>query len=442
MDEQRRRADAGRIFRSALKAVDPYGLIRQCESHIRATYYEGKCRSLLLVSFGKAAYPMTKALLDSAGDLLTKGVMITKYGHTPQDAALTRMVMAEAAHPVPDVRGVQATEQVIRMLAESDHGTLVVCLISGGGSALLAAPQQDIGLSEKQQVTESLLKAGADIQELNTVRKHLSRVKGGRLAEIAHPARILSLILSDVIDDPLDVIASGPTSPDRTTFQDALGVVKRYGQTDQIPPKALLLLERGSAGEIQDTPKEGNPIFEHVENVIVGSNRKALDAAIKEASRQGYEATLLSSQVQGEARQVGEWLAQKAIAAGLDAAASKSKKICLISGGETVVKVGGRGLGGRNMELALAFAQEMKGARGITLLSAGTDGTDGPTDAAGAFADEATLRNAEARGLSPDACLRDNDSYHFFKPLGGLFITGPTGTNVMDMQIVLIDGGS
>jgi glycerate-2-kinase len=367
--------------------------------------------------------------------------MVTKDGHASQAHAFSRIVVCEAAHPVPDDRGVLATEKIIGLLEATDRRTLVVCLVSGGGSALLVAPQNGITLAQKQQITRLLLKAGADIRELNTVRKHISRIKGGRLAELARPAGVLSLILSDVIGDPLDVIASGPTSPDQTTFQDALEVIGRYGLTQNIPEGALSILKRGAAGEIPETPKEGHPAFTRVENIIVGSSRTAIASARKEAVRRGYATTILSSTLQGEAAPAGKWLAREAIAARRKAAGTPPGKICLISGGETTVTVSGRGLGGRNMELALAFAQAVKGAGGITLLSAGTDGTDGPTDAAGAFADAATLSKAADRGLVPDAFLQDNDSYHFFKALDGLFVTGPTGTNVMDLQIVLIDGG-
>ena len=422
------------IFQTVLKAVDPYALTQERMDQILSIYHSGKYRNLLLISFGKAAFPMAKALSDFAGDILTQGVMITKYGHVPQSRLSEKIVIHEAGHPVPDIQGVLATERAMNVLKKTDGQTLVICMISGGGSALLAAPHEGITLSEKQQITQLLLKAGATIQELNTVRKHISRVKGGRLAELAYPARILSLILSDVIGDRLDVIASGPTAPDPTTFQDALGVIGRYDLADKIPEKVLGILMRGARGEIPETPKEKSQAFERVENIIVGSNKKAIEIAEREAAKRGYQVTILSSELQGEAREVGGWLARKAMVM------RDGHKICLISGGETTVTVKGSGLGGRNMELALAFAQEIKGMRGITFLSAGTDGTDGPTDAAGAIVDGETITRAEAAGHSPEAYLENNDSYHFFKATGGLFLTGPTGTNVMDLQIVLIDG--
>ncbi len=247
------------------------------------------------------------------------------------------------------------------------------------------------------------------------------------------------MILSDVIGDPLDVIASGPTSPDQTTFSDALKVVKRYDLEDKIPEKARLILLRGAAGEIAETPKEGNPVFTRVQNVIVGSNKKAIETAKSEAGGKGYRTAVISADLQGEARDAAAWLAQKAIEARRGLTARSQGKICLISGGETTVTVRGNGLGGRNTELALVFAERIKGMQGITLLSAGTDGTDGPTDAAGAIVDGSTIGRAEAAGINSSDYLKNNDSYNFFKAAGGLFITGPTGTNVMDLQIILLD---
>ena len=431
---------AADIFRAVLNAIDPYALIKGRIGEIRSIHREGNYGKLYLVSFGKAAYPMTKAVSDFADDILTKGILITKYGHVPREGGVSgKIEVYEAAHPVPDLQGVLATEKVIGLLEEADSATLVVCLISGGGSALLVAPHKDISLAEKQKITQLLLKAGANIQELNTVRKHLSRIKGGRLAEIASPAGVLSLILSDVIGDPLDVIASGPTSPDQTTFQDALKVIKRYNLGDKIPEKARRILLRGAAGEITETPKEGNPVFARVRNIIIGSNKKAIEMAKSEAESRGYRTEVISADLQGEARDAAAWLAGKAISARRGLTGGSQEKICLISGGETTVTVRGNGLGGRNTELALVFGQEIKGMKGITLLSAGTDGTDGPTDAAGAIVDGGSVERAEALGINPRDYLENNDSYNFFKAAGGLFITGPTGTNVMDLQIILLD---
>ena len=338
---------------------------------------------------------------------------------------------------LPDKNGLAGTGEIISLLKSADENTLVVCLISGGGSALLVAPHEDVLLEEKQQITDMLLKAGADINELNAVRKHISAVKGGRLAEIARPARIISLIVSDVIGDRLDVIASGPTAPDRTTYSDALNILVRYNLYDRSPRNIVKVLEKGADGLIPETPKAGSKIFERVDNIIISSNRTALKAAVQKAEELGFQAEVLSSGLTGEAREVCKWLAKKAVE--IKNANRSTLPYCLISGGETTVTVKGNGLGGRNMELALAFAIEIDGIDGITLLSAGTDGTDGPTDAAGAIVDGKTVESARSTGLRPEVYLNNNDSYNFFKNIDGLLITGPTGTNVMDIQVIIID---
>ena len=436
MQQERLREWAFDIFKAAVTACDPYRLVQaHCQSVVDA-YYQDQCQKLFLASFGKAAFAMTRALTESPlRSLITRGVLITKYGHVP--GALDEVIeICEAGHPVPDEKGTAATKRVLDLIAKADRRTLVICLISGGGSALLAAPCQGVSLDEKRQVTELLLKAGATITELNCVRKHISSVKGGRLAEIAYPSRVLSLILSDVIGDPLDVVASGPTSPDKTTFGDALAVLERYKLTDAIPAGVLTRLVEGSEGQIAETPKEGNPAFDRVENRIIGSNKLAAEAAAGRARQLGFEPIVLSTQMQGEARSVASILAQKAVET--RKGHPPDKRICLISGGETTVTVKGTGRGGRNTELALAFAKEIAGSRGIVLLSAGTDGTDGPTDAAGAVVDGQTCSNATAKGLSLDHYLNNNDSYSFFKSTGELLITGATGTNVMDLQIILL----
>ncbi|MEN6639464.1 MAG: glycerate kinase [Smithella sp.] len=436
MEKDWSRKTAVDIFNVALGAVDPYKLVQAYGEFISSTYARERCHKLYLVSFGKAAFTMTRALTESSiRDMITRGIVITKYGHSAGILA-GHIEIFEAGHPVPDARGLAATKQAIHLLQDGARQTLVLCLISGGGSALLVAPRDNINLGEKQQVTELLLKAGANINELNTVRKHISAVKGGRFAEIACPAKVLSLILSDVIGDPLDVIASGPTSPDDSTFRDALDVIEKYGLQDKIPDTVSEILIKGSEGEISETPKKGDPVFERVENIIIGSNKIALEAAARRATQLGFEAIVWSSEIQGEAQNVARWLAQKAI--DIRKRKADGKKICLISGGETTVTVRGTGIGGRNTELALAFAESIAGEEGITLLSAGTDGTDGPTDAAGAIVDGQTVRKAIAKGRSSGISLEHNDSYSYFKNTGELLITGSTGTNVMDMQIILL----
>jgi hydroxypyruvate reductase/glycerate 2-kinase len=427
---------AEQIFRAALRQAAPDEAVRRETQRIRALYRDGGFRRLLTIGFGKASPSMAAAFAESLGDLIDSGLVITKYGHSLA-AAAGRIAVCEAGHPVPDSNGLRASEELIGLVRAADERTLIVTLISGGGSALLVAPQAGISLADKQQTTSLLLRAGADIGELNTVRKHLSRVKGGRLAEAAFPATVVSLILSDVIGDRLDVIASGPTAADPTTYGEALQICERYRLSEKVPPPVMALLRRGNRGDLPETPKAGSPFLDRVENSIIGSNRQALEAAVRAAREHGLTDAILSAELTGEAREVGRQLARQA----LTEAGSKNgnSRRCLLAGGETTVTVRGSGKGGRNMELALAFAIEIEGRPGITLLSAGTDGTDGPTDAAGAIVDGETVVRARKQGLDPREYLNNNDSYTFFRRCGGLLVSGATGTNVMDLQIVLID---
>jgi len=362
---------------------------------------------------------------------------VTKYGHCGGEP-LAGVDLVEAGHPVPDENGVAAAGKALDLLRKAGRETLVVCLISGGGSALFVSPMEGLSLADKQQTTRILLRGGADIMELNTVRKHLSRVKAGRLAEAARPARVVSLILSDVIGDPVGFIASGPTAPDTTTWAEALDIVTRYDGAGEMPRRVMQILRSGAGGRIPDTPKQDDPLFDRVENILIGSNRIAAEAARAKALAMGYEPVLLTTELQGEAREAAGRLCRRALES-QSRLASDRRRFCLIAGGETTVTVRGKGLGGRNTEMALAFALAIAGTRGITFLSAGTDGTDGPTDAAGAIVDGRTVPDARALGLDPRAYLDDNDSYRFFEQAGGLLKTGPTGTNVMDLQIILIE---
>jgi len=411
-------------------AVDPFTAVERNLEHVRALFHAESFRKLIVIGFGKASCPMARACEQYLDDRIDGGVVVTKYGHSRATSPLNKIRVYEAAHPLPDENGVAATQEIIKLAREADEGTLIVCLISGGGSALLVAPQE-ITLQEKQRITDLLLKSGATITEVNAVRKHLSKVKGGRLAEIAHPARIVSLIMSDVIGDRLDVIASGPTSPDQSTYADALRVIEKYRLIGGVPASVLRVLKNGKAGLLAETPKEGSPVFQRVENSVIANNRLALQAAKQKAEELGFRAEILSDAVQGEAREVARWLAERVSGSDLP------RPFCLISGGETTVTVKGNGLGGRNMELALAFAREIEGVAGITFLSAGTDGTDGPTDAAGAVVEGHTAGRARDLGLDAKAYLDNNDSYTFFQKTGDLLVTGPTGTNVMDIQIII-----
>lgn len=423
------------IFYSGLSAVDPYELIKSYRDNILSIYYSNKYRKLLVTGFGKSACHMAKAIEDTIRNIIESGSVITKYGHCLLHYRPEKIRFYEAGHPVPDENGLRGTEEIIRLIKDSDENTLIICLISGGGSALLVSPYKGITLKDKQKVTDLLLKAGASIEELNTVRKHISKVKGGRLAELAYPSKIVSLILSDVIGDKLDVIASGPTSPDTSTFSDALKVMEKYSLLNKSPQNVLEVLNKGVKGLIPETPKGKDKIFKKVDNIIIGSNKKALKAAKYTSEKLGFHTEILSSEISGEARDVGRWLARKA----LETKGKGQRARCLISGGETRVAVKGHGIGGRNMELALSFAIEIEGKNGITLLSAGTDGTDGPTDAAGAIVNGNTIKKVKELNLNPQKYLDNNDSYNLFKIIGGLFTTGPTGTNVMDLQIVIIE---
>ena len=429
------------IFSAGLEAVDPYKSTRLFSDRIFSDFQDSRCKRLLVVGFGKASCPMARAIEELFSSYIDLGIVITKYGHTISQLPYaerqhSKISIVEAGHPVPDENGFKGTEEIVKILKDADENTFVLCLISGGGSALLVSPYEGITLPDKQTITDLLLKSGADITELNTVRKHISRVKGGRLAENAYPARVMSLIISDVIGDRLDVIASGPTSPDSTTYYDALNVIGKYGLRDRAPLSVLEVLKKGAEGLISETPKENSHVFERVEPIITGNNKKALEAAKSRAESLLLDTEIISSELTGEAKEVGKWLAEKAIET--RNLGKLRRPCCLISGGETTVTVKGNGLGGRNTELALAFAIAIKGIDGITLLSAGTDGTDGPTDAAGAIVDRATLQKAAEKSLSASAYLAANDSHTFLKKTDDLLITGPTGTNVMDIQVVLI----
>ncbi len=440
-----------RIFTAALSSVNPALLIKGHIDGVLSEYVRGRFRQLFIIGFGKASCQMAGAVEGSIdNNLITNGIVITKYGHgISQESGVrsqesggrrqkSKIKIYEAGHPIPDEKGIRATRESISLLKKADKDTLILCLISGGGSALFVSPYNGITLDKKQRITELLLKAGADITELNAVRKHISKVKGGRLAEIAYPATIITLILSDVMGDKLDVIASGPTAPDTTTFSDALDVISKFKLVEKIPERVIDILIKGKQGLIPETPKEDNHIFKNIKNIVIGNNLQALNAAKEKAQSLGVKAEIISSNISGEARDAGKWLAEKAIESkGTKAQRHKGAR-CLISGGETTVTVRGNGKGGRNTELALSFAGAIEGVEGITMLSAGTDGTDGPTDAAGAIVDGRTIAKAKSLGLDPESYLNNNDSYNFFKETDSLLITGPTGTNVMDVQIILV----
>lgn len=424
------RREALAIFKAALAAANPYAATLE-----KLKPPGPKVRRVFVVGAGKAALAMARAAEKVLGTRIEAGVVVTKYGH---GGKLKRVRVLEAAHPVPDEAGLAAAREVAEICATAAEGDLVLCLISGGASALLPYPVSGIKLEEKQQTTQLLLACGATIHELNCVRKHLSAIKGGQLAHIVWPARLETFILSDVIGDPLDVIGSGPTVPDTTTFADAWEILYRYRLTDKLPPSVRLHLEQGVNREIPETPKPGDRIFARVRNHLVGSNRLSLYAARDQARQLGYRVLLLSTSLDGEAREAAKTYA--AIAREVRASGHPARPpLAILCGGETTVQLSHHhGLGGRNQEMALAAALGIDGLPGTLFLAAGTDGTDGPTEAAGAFATGSTLARARQIEFDPEEFLARNDSYHFFKPLGDLLVTGPTGTNVMDLYLMLL----
>jgi hydroxypyruvate reductase len=357
----------------------------------------------------------------------------------------SRIAIMEAGHPVPDEPGLAGAEQIAALVQGLTPRDLVIVLISGGGSALLPLPVAGVTLDDYRVLTDLLLRCGADIREINAVRKHCSRLQGGGLARLAAPARVATLILSDVVGSPLDVIASGPTVPDGSTFSDALAVLDRYDIAGQVPASILDHLRRGAVGAVPDTPKPGDPAFDNVTNVIIGDNGRAGRAAVAEAQRQGFQSVLLTTFFQGEAREIGKAVA--GLAQGIACGQSDlTPPACLVLGGETTVTVRGKGVGGRNQELALAAAIALDGypmpdGVEVAIVSLATDGTDGPTDAAGGIATADTLRRGRALGLDARAALADNDSYRYLGALGELVITGPTGTNVNDLVLVFVFRG-
>ncbi|MBP1723981.1 MAG: Hydroxypyruvate reductase, partial [Deltaproteobacteria bacterium] len=368
------------------------------------------------------------------GTRITKGLINVKYGHAQK---LKRIRVQEAGHPLPDEKGLEGAKEMVEMLSHSTVKDLVIFLISGGGSALLPLPVEGVTLAEKQAATNQLLSCGANIQEINTLRKHLSRIKGGGLARLVYPATLVSLILSDVIGDPLDAIASGPTVPDPTTYEDCARILNKYELWEKIPSSVAGHIREGMEGKKEETLKEGDPAFSNVYNLVVGNNLLAMKAAKKAAQALGYRTLLLSSLVEGETREIAK--AHAAIAKEVLLSGNPiPPPACILSGGETTVTLKGKGKGGRNQEFALAAALEIAGWEEILMMSAGTDGTDGPTDAAGAFADGRTVIRAKTMGLDPWSFLKENDSYSFFQGIGDLLITGPTGTNVMDLRIMLV----
>lgn len=427
------------IFTASLAAVAPDGAVLRHLALggdiLRAgeQCYDLSRLKTRVVGAGKGAAPMAAALEALLGPHITEGEIVVKYGH---GLPLTRITLSEAAHPVPDAAGLEATLRMLDIATSAGEDDLLICLFTGGASALTPCPRQGLCLDDLQKTAALLLACGATIDEFNAIRKHLSAFSGGQLARIAYPARVLSIIVSDVVGDPLDVIASGPTVPDPSTFADCASIIEKYSLHAQLPAAVRNYLAAGLAGRVEESPKAGAVVFKQVENLLVGTNSQALQAAANKAAELGYQALILTDTLTGEAREVAADLIAQARVMAKDIKAGH-KPLCLLAGGETTVNLRGKGKGGRNQEMALAAALAMEGDHSLAALFAGTDGTDGPTEAAGGFA---FAHSAEAirQRANPQHLLDNNDSNTALHLSGDVFITGPTRTNVMDISIILV----
>jgi len=427
----------------AIESANPYKLVME---HVRLEdsnliidgeeFSLNKYKNVLVVGGGKAVGAMAEALEDILGDRIKEGLVNILTG-TAGRYRTRKIKLNEAGHPIPDLSGMAGAKCMLEMVEKSKKEDLIICLISGGGSAMMTLPARGISIEDKQKLTKLLLLSGANINEINTVRKHLSMFKGGQLSKAASPATIVSLILSDVVGDPIDSIASGPTAPDPTTYRDAIEILRKYDLWDKAPETIKNVLENGLAGILPETPKPDDPIFENVRNIVVGNNLMACKAARDRLKNLGFKTLILTTRMQGESREVGMFLGS--IAKEISSSGNPHPPpAAIVIGGETTVTVRGRGLGGRNQELVLSAAKCIADRNGICIGSIGTDGIDGPTDAAGALVDGETLRRADELGLDYGKALMENDSYNFFRMLGDLLITGPTGSNVNDIAVLCV----
>lgn len=428
------------IFMAGVEQVKPNKLIQKaisCSKDIllinNHVFDLSDVQHVYVTGAGKASALMAQALESLLGSRITGGHVVTKYGHS---VPLKYIEVSEAGHPMPDDNGLKSTQRILSFAQKADKNDLFICLISGGGSSLLTDIPEECTLADFVLLNDVLLKCGAEIGEINCIRKHLSKIKGGQLAKMASPAVVISLILSDVIGDPLDVIASGPTAPDQSTFADAMAVLERYSLSAKIAPSILKILKEGAQGKRPETLKKNDVVVNQIYNFIIGNNKLALESAKAKAENLGFHTQIETSILSGNVEDVAINLVDTALKWKKEHKAGKS---CLLYGGEPTVNITGNGLGGRNQHLALIMAKLLQNQAGITVLCGGTDGTDGPTDAAGAVADYRTSDHALRLNLDIDLYLRNCDSYHFFQQEGGLIITGPTQTNVMDIITILID---
>lgn len=435
-----KRKEAIDIFLAGVESVKPDNLLNRFISirgntlQIEEILFDlSSIKNIFIVGAGKASAAMAQTVESILGSRITAGHIITKYEHA---VPLKFIETTEAGHPVPDENGIKGTENILTIVKKAEKDDLVICLISGGGSALLADVPEGCTIEDLKKVSSILLKTGANINEMNCIRKHLSGVKGGQLSRAAAPARVVSLILSDVIGDPLDVIASGPTAPDPSTFEEAFSIIRKYNIENELPVQINRVLQEGIEKKRQETLKDSDEILRLTNNLIIGTNLLALKTAKEMAESLGYESQIVTNKLEGDVTDVANYIFEiaKSVKEKKD-----NKKICLLFAGEPTVKVKGNGLGGRNQHLALIAARLLKDLPGITFLSGGTDGTDGPTDATGAVVDSFTSENSSNLLLDMEQYIANCDSYNFFKQEGGLIKTGPTQTNVMDLMIVLID---
>ncbi len=437
--------DLKKIYTAGIEAVSPLKAVKR---HIKIEgkelilskdnseikrYNLDKFEKIFVVGAGKATSSMARAIEDMLENRITAGCICVKHGHV---ADLKRVEQIEASHPIPDNEGMKGADKIYNIIKGADKNDLIISLISGGGSALMPLPQASIKLQDKQKTTDMLIKSGATIHEINSVRKHLSRLKGGNMARAAYPASVINLMISDVVGDNMDVIASGPFVPDTSDFKDSLHVLDKYKLRKSVPLPVRIYLEEGAGGSHPENPGPGDYIFSKVTNLIIASNFLALKAARDKADELGYKSIILSSLIEGDTAETAEWHCR--IAKEIDATGNPlPRPACIITGGETTVKVRGSGRGGRNMEFAMQAVKGIAGLDKMIVASVGTDGTDGPTDAAGAFAAGDTLKRLEEMSLNINEFILDNNSYQMFSALGDLIITGPTNTNVMDMRIIL-----
>ncbi|MCK4478698.1 glycerate kinase [Candidatus Bathyarchaeota archaeon] len=426
---------------AALEAADPEEIIKSKVTVKGSTLRIGQHRfglqkfhRIYVVGGGKASGKMAETLESVLGNRISSGIVNVPHNSGPYKTR--RIKFQEASHPIPDDAGMKGAEKMLNLVSQAEKNDLIICLISGGGSSLMPLPRGKITLNDKRQVTEALLKSGATINEVNTVRKHISAFKGGWLAKKAYPATIVNLILSDVIGDPLDFIASGPTVPDSTTFADAIEIMRRYSLWANMPQSVRTVLVEGQKDLIAETPKKGDKVFSKVYNVVVGNNRSATLAVCNKIQKMGLRSLLLTASLEGEARHVGTVLAS--IAKEVGASGHPLPKPCgIVAGGETTVTVVGDGKGGRNQEIALSAALNISDMNGVVIASFSTDGIEGLTEAAGALADGKTIIRSQEQGLNAKNFLANNDSFNFFSKLDDLIFTGLTRTNVNDISVII-----